>query len=50
MAHIARSSFRYQADEQKDTELRKKLTELAQEQPRYGYRRWKYCCGVKDKS
>lgn len=39
LAHIARSSFRYRADERKDNELRKKLTELAQEQPRYGYRR-----------
>ena len=39
LAHIARSSFRYRANEQKDRELTKKLTELAQEQPRYGYRR-----------
>jgi putative transposase len=39
LAHIARSTFRYRADQQKDAELRKKLTQLAQEQPRYGYRR-----------
>jgi putative transposase len=39
LAHIARSTFRYVADEEEDNQLRKKLTELAQEKPRYGYRR-----------
>lgn len=39
LAHIPRSTFRYQADNEKDNQLRKKLTQLAQEQPRYGYRR-----------
>jgi putative transposase len=35
---MARSSFRYRS-KQRDDELRQKLVELAQEQPRYGYRR-----------
>jgi putative transposase len=39
LAHIARSTFRYQPIEERDDQLRKKLTELAQEKPRYGYRR-----------
>ena len=39
LAHIARSTFRYQADEEEDNQLKKRLTELAQEKPRYGHRR-----------
>jgi putative transposase len=39
LARISRSTFRYQADEERDNQLKKKLTELAQEKPRYGYRR-----------
>jgi putative transposase len=39
LAHIPRSTFRYQRNEERDDQLRKKLTELAQEKPRYGYRR-----------
>ena len=39
LALIPRSTFRYQADEEEDNQLRKRLTELAQEKPRYGYRR-----------
>ena len=39
LAHIPRSTFRYQADVERDNQLKTKLTELAQEQPRYGYRR-----------
>lgn len=38
LAHIARSSFRYQANPEKDEDLRVKLTQLAQEKPRCGYR------------
>ena len=36
---MARSSFRYQANTEKDDQLKEKLTELAQDKPRYGYRR-----------
>jgi putative transposase len=39
LAHIARSSFRYRANTEKDDQLRRRLTELAHEKPRYGYRR-----------
>jgi len=39
LAHIARSSFRYRASTAKDDALREKLTQLAHEKPRYGYRR-----------
>ncbi|MDP8988465.1 MAG: DDE-type integrase/transposase/recombinase [Acidobacteriota bacterium] len=39
LARIPRSTFRYRADDEKDNQLRMKLTQLAQEQPRYGYRR-----------
>jgi putative transposase len=39
LAHIPRSTFRYRADEESDNQLRKKLIHLAQEKPRYGYRR-----------
>jgi putative transposase len=39
LANIARSSFRYRANTKKDDELRRRLTELAHEKPRYGYRR-----------
>lgn len=38
LANIAHSSYRYRAQD-RDTELRKQLVELAQEKPRYGYRR-----------
>jgi len=39
LARIPHSTFRYRADDEKDNQLRMKLTELAHEQPRYGYRR-----------
>jgi putative transposase len=39
LAHIARSSFRYRANTEKEDTLREKLTQLAHEKPRYGYRR-----------
>jgi putative transposase len=39
LVHIARSSFRYRINTDKDDMLRAKLTHLAQEKPRYGYRR-----------
>ena len=39
LVHIARSSFRYRTNTDKDDMLRAKLTQLAQEKPRYGYRR-----------
>jgi transposase InsO family protein len=39
LAHIARSSLRYRANPEKDENLRVKLTQLAHEKPRYGYRR-----------
>lgn len=39
LANIARSSFRYRANREKDDQLREKLTQLAHEKPRYGYRR-----------
>jgi putative transposase len=39
LANIARSSFRYRANTEKDDQLRRRLTELAHEKPRYGYRR-----------
>jgi putative transposase len=39
LANIARSSYRYRARTQRNDELRDALVELAQEQPRYGYRR-----------
>jgi len=34
-----RSSYRYEPGEDRDAELRAKLTELARQKPRYGYRR-----------
>jgi putative transposase len=34
-----RSSYRYEAEPDRDGELRTKLTELARQKPRYGYRR-----------
>ena len=37
LANIARSSFRYRANTDKDDALREKLTQLAHEKPRYGY-------------
>lgn len=39
LVQIARSTFRYRADNTKDHKLREKLTVLAHEHPRYGYRR-----------
>lgn len=39
LAHIPRSTFRYHAAEESDNQLRRKLIHLAQEKPRYGYRR-----------
>jgi putative transposase len=39
LANIARSSFRYRANTDKDNTLREKLTQLAHEKPRFGYRR-----------
>jgi putative transposase len=39
LAHIARSSYRYRANTEKDQQLKEKLVEVAHEQPRYGYRR-----------
>ncbi len=37
LASIARSSFRYRANTEKDDELRCRLTQLAYDKPRYGY-------------
>jgi putative transposase len=39
LAHIARSSYRYRARTERNDQLRTRLVELAQEQPRYRYRR-----------
>ena len=39
LAYIARSSYRYGANPEKDQQLKEKLVAVAQEQPRYGYRR-----------
>lgn len=39
LASIARSTFRYRANTEKDEALRQCLTQLAHEKPRYGYRR-----------
>jgi putative transposase len=39
LAHIARSTFRHRRNEEKDLPLKAKLTDLAQQKPRYGYRR-----------
>ena len=36
---IDRSSYRYEPKEDRDVDLRKKLTVLARQKPRYGYRR-----------
>ena len=36
---VDRSSYRYEPGPDRDTELRKKLVELARQKPRYGYRR-----------
>ena len=36
---IDRSSYRYQPCEDGDAELRRQLTELARQKPRFGYRR-----------
>ena len=37
--HLDRSSYRYQPKPDRNAELRKKLTALAREKPRWGYRR-----------
>ena len=39
LAGIPRSTYRFQRDTQRDEPLRLRLIELAQEKPRYGYRR-----------
>ena len=39
LAHIARSSYRYRPDKEKDHKLKEQLRKLAEDQPRYGYRR-----------
>lgn len=39
LAHIARSSYRYRANTEKDEQLKEQLVEVTHEQPRYGYRR-----------
>jgi putative transposase len=39
LARIARTTFRYRRNEEKDLPLKAKLTDLAQQKPRYGYRR-----------
>ncbi len=39
LALIPRSTFRFQRDKQRDEALRTRLIELAQDKPRYGYRR-----------
>jgi putative transposase len=39
LVNIARSSFRYRANPEKDKKLKERLTQLAHEKPRYGYRR-----------
>lgn len=39
LVQIARSTFRYRADKTKDYKLKEKLTALAHDHPRYGYRR-----------
>ena len=39
LAHIARSSYRYRPDKEKDCQLKEKLRKLAEHKPRYGYRR-----------
>jgi putative transposase len=39
LAQIPRSTYRFERNTQRDEPLRKRLIELAQEKPRYGYRR-----------
>lgn len=39
LAQIPRSTYRFERNPQRDEPLRKRLIELAQEKPRYGYRR-----------
>jgi putative transposase len=39
LVQIPRSTYRFQRDARRDELLRLRLTELAQEKPRYGYRR-----------
>ena len=39
LVQIARSTFRHRSNRAKDHSLKEKLTVLAQEKPRYGYRR-----------
>ncbi len=37
--HLERSSYRYQPQPDRNADLRKRLTALAREKPRWGYRR-----------
>ena len=39
LANISRSSYRYRPETEKDEKLKEKLTHLAHQKPRYGYRR-----------
>ena len=39
LAHISRSSYRYKPETEKNDKLKEKLTYLAHQKPRYGYRR-----------
>jgi putative transposase len=39
LAHISRSSYRYRPETEKNDKLKEKLTYLAHQKPRYGYRR-----------
>jgi putative transposase len=39
LLEVDRSSYRYERTSEPDTELRRKLVELARQKPRYGYRR-----------
>ena len=39
LAHISRSSYRYKPETEKNDKLKEKLTQLAHQKPRYGYRR-----------
>jgi putative transposase len=47
LTHIARSSYRYRANTEKDEQLKEKLVAVAHEQPRYGYRRLAILLGRK---
>ncbi|MGA3035748.1 MAG: DDE-type integrase/transposase/recombinase [Terracidiphilus sp.] len=45
LAQIPRSTYRFERDRQRDEPLRLRLIELAQEKPRYGYRRLRVLLG-----